>query len=116
MLIEPIPATGKNQGQSVETSLHLGHPPPSEGKGEKREDNSLDLSRMNELVKDLQQNMKLFHNVDLRFAVHKATGQIMVTVTDEDTGKVIREIPSSEMLNLSTKLEEMIGIIFDQKI
>jgi len=55
------------------------------------------------------------HNVDLQFSVHKASEQIMVTVIDESTGKVIREVPPIEMLELAAKMDEMVGIIFDQK-
>jgi uncharacterized FlaG/YvyC family protein len=39
----------------------------------------------------------------------------MVTVKDETTGDVIRQIPPAEILDLATRLEEMIGLIFDQK-
>jgi flagellar protein FlaG len=40
---------------------------------------------------------------------------MMVTVTDESSGKVIREIPSREILELAAKIDEMVGMIFDQK-
>jgi flagellar protein FlaG len=40
----------------------------------------------------------------------------MVTVVNEDTGEVIREIPSRELLDLAAKLEEAIGLIFDKKV
>jgi flagellar protein FlaG len=39
----------------------------------------------------------------------------MVTVVDESTGKVVREIPSQELLDLAAKIDEMVGMIFDQK-
>ncbi len=74
-----------------------------------------DSSHVDALVKDVQKNLDFMYNIDLRFSVHKASGQIMVTVIDESTGKVIREIPPSEILNLAAKLDEMRGIIFDKK-
>ena len=55
------------------------------------------------------------HAMDLHFSVHEASGQTIVRVVDETTGEVVREIPSTEMLNLAAKLDEMIGLIFDQK-
>jgi flagellar protein FlaG len=39
----------------------------------------------------------------------------MITVIDESTGKVIREIPESEILELAAKMKEMVGMLFDQK-
>jgi len=74
-----------------------------------------DLSGMTELVAEVQSNLNMMHKVDLEFTVHKASGEIMVTVMEESTGEVIREIPPSEMLNLAAKLDEMVGLIFDQK-
>ena len=74
-----------------------------------------DSSRMTELVADVQKNLNMIHNVDLQFSVHEASGEIMVTVMEESTGDVIREIPPSEILNLAAKLDEMVGLIFDQE-
>lgn len=77
------------------------------------EPRSVDLK---ELAADIQENLKFINDVDLQFSVHKSSGKVVVTVTDEDTGEVIREIPEKEMLNLAAKLEEMVGLIFDQRI
>ena len=74
-----------------------------------------DLSGMTEVVAHVQQNLNMMNNVDLQFTVHKASGEVMVTVMEASTGDVIREIPPSEMLNLAAKLQEMVGLIFDQK-
>jgi flagellar protein FlaG len=74
-----------------------------------------DLPDLEELAADVQKNLNIMHNVDLQFSVHKASGQIMVTVIDESTGKVVREIPPSEILELAAKMDEMVGMIFDQK-
>lgn len=71
-----------------------------------------DLSLAKQLVADIQNN---FNNVELNYSVHKASGQIMITVIDESTGKIIREIPESEILELAAKMKEMVGMIFDQK-
>ena len=68
-----------------------------------------------ELAADVQQNLKLMHNVDLQFSVHKASGQIMVVVREESTGKVIREIPPKEVLNLAAKFDELAGMLFNKK-
>ena len=67
------------------------------------------------LIDSLEQNLKIMHEVDLKFAVHEASGKMMVVVTNEQTGEVVREIPSSEILDLAAKFQEMVGIIFDQR-
>ena len=50
---------------------------------------------------------------DLKIKVHNGTGQIMVKVISGADGKVIREIPSEELLNLAAKVEEMTGVLFN---
>lgn len=71
-----------------------------------------DSSHVKALVTDVQNNLK---NVDLHFSVQQSSGKIIVTVTEESSGKVIREIPSREILELAAKIDEMVGMIFDQK-
>ena len=71
--------------------------------------------RLAELAADVQQNLKLMHNVDLQFSVHKASGQMMVVVREESTGKVIREIPPKEVLNLAAKFDELAGMLLNKK-
>jgi len=75
----------------------------------------LEPSKLTELVTDVQKNVNMIHSVDLQFSIHEASGEIMVTVMDGSTGEVIREVPPSEILDLAAKLEEMVGLMFDQK-
>lgn len=72
-----------------------------------------DLSLVKELVVDVQNRL---NNVELHFSVHDPSGKIVVTVTEKSSGKVIREIPSSESLKIAAKIDEMVGMIFDQKV
>jgi len=52
---------------------------------------------------------------DLHFSVNRPTGKVQVTVSEKSSGKVIREIPSSESLQIAAKMDEMVGMIFDKK-
>lgn len=53
---------------------------------------------------------------DLKIRVHEETGYIVVKVISKSDGKVIREIPSEEMLNLAAKMEKMVGALFNENI
>jgi flagellar protein FlaG len=53
---------------------------------------------------------------DIKIQVNSSTGDISVKVISEETGKVIREIPSQEMLELAARMEEISGVLFDQKV
>ena len=54
-------------------------------------------------------------SVDLRFSVHEAFAKFMVTVINESSGEIIMELPSSEILDIAAKVDNMRGLIFDQK-
>lgn len=83
---------------------------PKGAKGEPAAEN-VDLRALTEAV---HEKISMIHNVDLQFSVHEGSGQMVVTVMDSLTGEVIREIPPSEILNLAARLDEMIGLLFDQ--
>jgi flagellar protein FlaG len=54
-------------------------------------------------------------NIQLSFSVHYETGDTVVQVIDSRSGEVIRQIPSDELLHLKEKMNELRGILFDQK-
>jgi flagellar protein FlaG len=74
-----------------------------------------DLAELKELVADVQKNIHWIADVDLQFSVHESSGKVMVTVRDKSTGEVVREIPPSEFLDLSVRIEQMIGLIFNEQ-
>jgi flagellar protein FlaG len=53
---------------------------------------------------------------DLKINVDENTGKIIVKVISRENGKVIREIPPDELLDLAARIEEMTGILFDKKV
>ncbi|MBF0452537.1 MAG: flagellar protein FlaG [Candidatus Magnetomorum sp.] len=56
------------------------------------------------------------HNVGLRFAVHEDTGKFVIRVIDEETKEVVREVPPENLLDLAAKMEEMMGMLYDEKV
>ncbi|MBC8317234.1 MAG: flagellar protein FlaG [Desulfobulbaceae bacterium] len=51
----------------------------------------------------------------LGFSIHEETDDIVIKVTDRESGDVIRQIPSEEVMELRARLDELVGIIFDKK-
>lgn len=115
MLVGPVTTAGKNLAPPAQARLPAEVPKPEEGTKEAKTHEPPDLVSAKEAVADIQKNLNMIHNVDLQFTVHEASGEIMVTVLEESTGEVIREIPPSEMLDLAARLGEMVGLLFDQK-
>ena len=48
----------------------------------------------------------------LDFSVDDSSGKFIVKVMDGDSGKLIRQIPSEELLRLSERLEDMRSLLF----
>lgn len=55
-------------------------------------------------------------NSDLHFVVHEKTKEIMLQVIDRRDNKVIKEIPSHEMLDVIANIRESVGALFDKHI
>jgi flagellar protein FlaG len=115
MLTEPIKTT-----IGVSSSTGQGRPPTVAvpgGKSGSHQETTQDIpfAALKEAAGNLQSTLNLIHNVDLQFSIHQASGRVMVTVKDASTGKVLREVPPQELLDLAAKMDEMIGLIFDKR-
>ena len=53
-------------------------------------------------------------NQSLTFRVHEDSGQLMVQVVDRDSGKVLRETPPKDFLDLTVRLRDMVGFFLDE--
>ena len=101
---EPLPASEENirEIKKTESNKHE--------QGNKRGE----ISQV--FLDELEKDIKLIHNVGLRFSVHEPTGRTIVKVIDKETKEMIREIPAEEILNLAAKLDEMMGMLFDTRV
>src|SRR5690606_11312732 len=63
------------------------------------------VERIRAQVQTLQRN--------LNFSVDDSTGEVVVQVLDGDSGKVVRQIPSEDILRLAERLDEMRSLLFE---
>ncbi len=70
--------------------------------------------KLSEAVDKLNKTAVIFDR-SLRFQVHDKTHRTMVSVIDIASDKVIRQIPSEEVLDLVAKMDDYLGLIFDKK-
>ncbi len=78
----------------------------------KQKEKDLDI---NEVVKKLNETMKAF-DIQLRFEVYKPTRDIVVKIYDTKDNRVIKEIPPKKVLDMVTRMLEMVGLLVDEKI
>jgi len=115
MLVKPVTIAGKNLAPPAQARLPAETPTPQKSVRNVKAQAEPDLSRTTQAVDDIQNDLNMITNVDLQFSVHEASGEIMVTVREQSTGEVIREIPPSEILDLAARLGEMVGLLFDRR-
>jgi len=67
------------------------------------------------VVEEIQLRMEQM-GTNLQFAVDREAEDLVVKVTNKVSGDLIRQIPSEDVLRLRMKLEELSGLLFDEKI
>lgn len=72
------------------------------------------LENMTDLVERFRSQVQSIQR-DLSFSVDDSTGDVVVKVIDGDSGKVVRQIPSEEILRLTERLDEMRSLMFEVK-
>lgn len=70
--------------------------------------------RLAELVEILQQAVPAKAN-SLKFKMDEVLDRPVVSVIDEKSGELIRQLPSDEVIRAAHNIEKMRGIIFDGK-
>ena len=73
----------------------------------KKEDVPKLVDDLNELSESL--------NVDVKFAYNDKINEVYVNVTDKNTGKVIRKLPSEEAMKIKETMKDVVGSLFDVK-
>jgi flagellar protein FlaG len=64
---------------------------------------------LNEYMDDLQTNLGFSIRKDLN-------NQIVVQIKNRKTDELIRQIPTEEMVAIKKKMEELTGMLFDEKV
>ena len=78
--------------------------------------NNLEMirDRLKEISESLNSEMKM-RSRDLQFSVDEVTNRFLVTVLDQDSGKVVKQIPSDAILKVAHNLEALKGLLFDDR-
>ena len=54
-------------------------------------------------------------NKSLQFRFDQATGEMIVTIRDEETGEVIRQVPGEDALRIAQRIEDTLSAMLDEK-
>lgn len=68
-----------------------------------------------DLVEPVQQINEVFAKHGIQFDINEQGSRVVVRVVEQDSGDVIRQIPSEEALRIAERLDEVQGRLLDQK-
>lgn len=66
------------------------------------------------LAQELNDSFESLKNTSVRFRVDRELGELLISVVDQRTDEVVRQIPSEEMVELTRRMQEFQGLIFDR--
>lgn len=52
----------------------------------------------------------------VRLSLDEKSHQTVIRVIDNDSGKVIRQIPNEQLLKIAQSITELLGVIYDEKM
>ena len=88
----------------------------------KQASNNVNAEQIEKAVSQLSEFVKT-NNRQLNFSVDEGTNKQVVKVTDAESGQIIRQIPSEEVLKLSERLQDLqtelgtvVGLLFNKQV
>ena len=80
------------------------------------EDKPLSAEETEQITVDLNEYMNHLQT-NLRFSMYeKLDHQVVVEIKNKETDELIKQIPSEELLKIRVKMEELTGLLLDEKI
>ena len=106
--VKPQVAPVEKSNDSAQTALD------EKALQEKAKEQRLSNEELAEAVEDIQSRLEVV-GTRLGFSIHEETEDLVVEITNRESGELIRQIPSDEVLELRARLDELVGILFDKK-
>lgn len=76
---------------------------------------SLSAEEIEGIIKELNQFIQIF-NTKIAFEIDKETKKTILRIVDVETNEVIRQIPPEELLKISRRISELLGLIINEKV
>jgi len=112
--LEKNSTASESLNKSVTTEIKETEQKVTEVKPE-RQENNLVGSDIEKAVADMNGFMQSMQR-NLSFSVDEELGRDIVAVKDRESGEIIRQIPSEELVVLLKKMDDVAGILFDTKV
>ena len=71
--------------------------------------------QIEEGVETLNESVQALHK-NLKFQIHEESERMQVQVVDVIEDEILKELPPEEVLDMLGRIQEMVGIIIDEKV
>lgn len=82
----------------------------------KKQQEDLDLSKATDSLKKTFERLSRFFKTEAQFAIERELNMIIIKIKDRDTGEIVRQIPPEVAVKIAKNLQELMGILFDEKV
>jgi flagellar protein FlaG len=69
---------------------------------------------IDDAIRDLEKFSNYF-KTHLNFSKDESTGATVIKIVNSETDEIIRQIPSEEILKIASKMQDVIGVLFDRE-
>jgi flagellar protein FlaG len=67
------------------------------------------------ILKQLNKTLEAF-DTHVSLSLDDKTHQTIIKVIDNESGKVVRQIPTEQLMRISERITELLGVIYDEKM
>ena len=84
-------------------------------KVQQQEQQKLSKELIEKVIQQLKEKLSLL-NTQLNISIDKDTDEIVIKVVDKQTNKVIRQIPPEYVLKIAKYIDEITGLLYNEKV
>lgn len=85
------------------------------GRGKEKQNKAMSSEDIEKMMEQIQKRLDAIGgNLALGLKKYEPTNDIVVQVRDRHSDKVVKQFPSEDLLKLQAKLDDLLGILFDQ--
>ncbi|KAF2957331.1 hypothetical protein AS159_09950 [Thermotoga sp. Ku-13t] len=88
----------------------------AEESSRKQKEDSVDLSKTMESLRKTFEKLSRFFKTEAQFTIERELNMIIIKIKDRETGEIVRQIPPEVAVKIAKNLQELIGILFDEKV
>lgn len=76
----------------------------------------VDLDKSADLLKETFEKLKKIFRGQAEFRIDKEANMIIIKIKDPETGEILRQIPPEQAVKLAKNIQELLGVLMDERV